>query len=195
MSVQNGLTGSFVGTGPYRITTPINDCDASGGLVEADANTNFVTNVPLGMGMQVFHVEWVTGMQAAPGISNSTQQNIWLLLGQITESLKRTSVTNTDNLDIDIYEREMAATWYEGTAGAFGLNLSSDKALERHSLPVPWLTVAQNLNVVTSIVPQETVTQPGPEFTMFCRIWYNLVQLTAAQQQYLAQRIQISGAS
>ncbi len=196
MSSISPLLGGFAGTGPYRLTTPTIDIDASGGLTEVDANTKFATNLPVGMAMLITDVEWVVPMQNAPGQPSVAAQNtsIWQVLGQLTEALARTSVAQNDAVDIDIYFDELGyQTSFATGVGLIEIPFNRQKALERHALRFGYLSIAQNLNLVGSIVPSETVTQNGPEMGIFCRIYYNLLAVNQAQQAYLAQRIQIAG--
>lgn len=165
-------------------------------MVEVDANIKFATNLPLGFGMNITDVEWVVPMVAKPFIpvAAGTVTNDWQIVAQLTEALARTSVAQTDNIDIDIYFDEFGIANVNTTAVAQQPYLFNRvKALERHKLQRPWLSVAQNLNLILSVIPTESVNTNGPEVQVYCRIFFDIVTLTAAQQAYLSQRIQISG--
>lgn len=194
MSSPTSINAGFAGTGPYRITSPTIDIDATAGLTEVDANVKFATNLPLGFGMLITDIDWVVPVQTFMTAAGATGQNIWQILGQLTEALSRTIVAQSDNIDVDIYFDEMANVVNQQSAiGEVFYFINRQKALERHHLGRPWLSVAQNLNLVGSIIPTEQATQNGPEAQIFCRIYFDIITLTAAQQAYLAQRIQIAG--
>lgn len=194
MSSIVGLNAGFAGTGPYRIVSPTLEVDATGGTVEVDGNTKFNTNLPLGMGMLVTDIEWIVPMIEAIGPPTATANNGWQILFQLTEALARTKVAQNDPVDLDIYFDELWLNERQDTAVGDAINLwNRQKALERHHLNRPWLTVAQQLNLVGSIVPTESSSQPGGEWNCFTRIYFDLIALTREQQAYLAQRIQISG--
>lgn len=194
MSSIIGLNAGFAGTGPYRITSPTVEVDATGGTVEVDNNSKFSTNLPVGMGMLITDVEWVVAMIDSVGAPTASAGNIWQVLAQLTEALARKVVAQSDPVDVDIYFDEIEKQERQDTAvGDAAYILNRQKALERHHLWRPWLSVGQQLNLICSVIPTENTTQPGGEWAVFTRIYFDLVALTAAQQAYLAQRIQISG--
>lgn len=193
MSSATGINASFAGTGPYRIVSPTVEVDATGGNTEVDANKTFNTNLPLGFGMNVTDIEWIYAMIDTPGPPAATASSMWQIIAQLTESLARTKVAQTDPIDVDIYFDEVGLQERQDTAvGDAAWVWNRSKALERHHLSRSWLTVAQQLNLIASVIPGETVNS-GPEVQVFTRIYFDIVQLTAAQQAYLSQRIQISG--
>lgn len=193
MSSIVGINAGFGGTGPYRITSPTVEADATAGAVQVNANSKFSTNLPVGLAMLVTDIEWICTQVDAPNVPTGAGQWNWQYIGQLTEALARTVVAQSDPVDIDIYLDEVCYQDQAVTgAGEIFFATNRQKALERHHLWRPWLSVGQQLNLILSVVPGETTTN-GPEVTMFTRIYFDLVAVTGAQQAYLAQRIQISG--
>lgn len=194
MSSVTGINAGFAGTGPYRIVSPTVEVDASGGTSLVSANSKFNTNLPLGFGMLITDIEWIVALQEGITPTLSTGNDIWQIIYQLTESLARTAVAQNDPIDVSIYFDELWQQAIQSTAVGVSTSLiNRAKALERQHLNRPWLSVAQQLNLVGSTVPVEQTSQNGPESQAFVRIYFDIVTLTSQQQAYLAQRIQISG--
>lgn len=191
MSTVPSAIPQFAGTGPYRITSPNVEVDASGGTTSVVNNQNFATNLPVGMGMLITDIEWIVAYQQLPTAPNGSQTNIWFTIGQITEALQRTTPTTADNLDIAVFFEQIGIIGEQATAASIAQTLYRSN-MERQHLSPPWLTVAQNLNLVVQAAATEQNVQDGQEVAIQCRIYFQLLALTAAQNQYLAQRIQIS---
>jgi hypothetical protein len=195
MSSNLVANSGFAGTGPYKIISPTVTPDASGSTVTANANKTFPTNLPLGFGMLIREVDWVVNIQnqflVNPAAASITS---WQSFNELTEALARTTVAGSDPVDVDIYFDEWRVQTTQATAVGIAVTmLNRQKALERHVLNQPWLSVAQNLNLVCSIFPEADNGSNGPKLQVFARIFFDIVQLTSAQQAYLAQRIQIGG--
>lgn len=159
-----------------------------------NANTKFATNLPLGFGMLITDIEWVVAMLEPVNPPAGAGISTWQVLYQLTEALARLAVAQSDNIDVAVYFDELVTQVVEKTAvGEEVIWWNRMKALERQHLGRPWLSIAQNLNLIGTVTPGETANTNGPEMSAFCRLYFDIVPLTVQQQAYLSQRIQIGG--
>lgn len=167
----------------YRLVSPTVTVDATGGAVEVDGNSKFNTNIPLDKGMAITAVNWFVTLKANPPSTSYISQ----MQAQITEALARTKVALTDPIYVDNYFDEVSV--FQSTAVGDEV-YNRTKALERHVLRYPWLSVAQQLNLVHTELP---IVGNGLKADCTCIIEYELLSLTADLRSYLATRLQIAG--
>lgn len=195
MSSQVTQIGLQNVTGPFRIITSTVTADATGGIVQANASAKFGTGVPLDKVMMINQITWHAFIKANALFAAGTKEASWQILGQLTEALARTSVAQTDPTFIDNYADEIDAVKQEISAvGEVVVVYNRQKAQWIHVFANPWLTVAQNLVLIQSIVPGSvSAACTGPKVDMFLVIEYFLADLDSNLRALLANRIQISG--
>lgn len=191
-SAQIPVGGAFTDPTIYTMITPVVTADATGGVVEADSNSKFNTNIPLSKAMMVTELDWNYNYPTYETFVINAITH-WNWVAQITESLSRTK-TASDPLNIDYDYHERFINLPQATAVGFGSITFSSEVLSRRVLRHPWLTVAQQLNLVVSVYPQTDNGggSKGPKVGAWAKIYFQLVDLNDALRLYLATRIQIA---
>jgi hypothetical protein len=185
---------SGVGYDPivYTMITPVVTVDATGGHVEVDANQKFMTNIPIDRGIAITEVDWNYATNTMETFDKGAISH-WNQVTQITESLARTKIA-TDPLNIDYDNWERFTRILEVTAVGECVISYTPKVIERRVLRHPWLTIAQQLNIVSSIFPalDQSSTVAGPKMQVWAKLYFQMLNLTPDLRSYLATRIQIS---
>lgn len=187
------VSGAFTDPDVFTLITPVLNLDASGGVIQVNANANFLTNLPLGKALAVTEIDWNYDFKKSPTTQATQTISSWRSLVQITESLSRTTPA-ADPLNVD-YDQ---LWWYQKTLAATAASISQACLLQdtvtRRVLRHPWLTVAMNLNIVGALYPEtdNSAGDNGPQESAWAKLYFKLIDITPGVQQYLATRIQIS---
>lgn len=153
------------------------------------ANSKFNTNIPFDYAMLIYRVEWGIAVKDVQGVGAS---NDWQLTAELTENGAATTASNTDPLIIH-------DTFFEERVG---FSASSTVSNDRHPFTEhemdflvkfggPYPSVAQQFNIVASMVE---LVGSGPATNgvdIFTNIFYSLQPVTPALRDYLTKRQQI----
>lgn len=193
-SQQQPVFGALPDPNVYKLVSPTVLVDASGGTVVVNANTKFNSNLPIDRAAAITEIDWIMSYAKSQQVSNAPNESHWQDVGQLTEALARTAPTLTDPVDIDtIYSEADFQTVQSSAASIAAVNKFRDRVYERHVFRHPWLTVAQQWNLVCSSTPGADNTLNGPKLNVTSRIFFQLITLSADLRSYLATRLQISG--
>lgn len=169
----------------YRLVSPT--INVKHGTLSA--NSKFATNVPFDYAMLIYEIEW--GIAVKDQMTPVT--SVWQVTAELTEATNLTTASNTDVLMIDdtfYEERDVVAT-------SVGLEVWGRNPFQQHrrnfllEFGGTYPTVAQNLNVVASMVEP---TGSGPATNgvdVFANIWYTLATVTPSLRDYLTKRQQL----
>jgi hypothetical protein len=188
--------GGAIGLGIYRLVSPAVIADASGGVVEVDANSKFNTNIPLDRYMLIRQVDWYLTITKLPAFLAGAALMVWHHEWQLTEALARTATTFTDAVYVDEGLVEEVVKSAQATAASEQVNQNDRRVYPiRRVLFTPWATAAQQLNIVYSSKPFQAVGTftAGPKASLSAVIEYELLPLTMDIRNYLATRVQIGG--
>lgn len=144
--------------------------------------------------MAITEVDWIVSTQDPMTALAGSQSSVMAIVGQLTEALSRTTPSLSDPVDVDTYFDELYIQELEkSSVGEAIFFFNRLKAYERHVFRHPWLSVAQQMNLVCSVGPGENAVQDLAEMQFTCRIFFQLIDLSASLRSYLATRLQISG--
>ncbi len=163
--------------------------------MNVNANSKFNTNLPLDRAMLVNKLWWnLTQTKFPAWAATSDLGEFWQVNAQLTEALARTATAATDPVFVDQmvweYQHKVVQSSAVGiieSASPTIMNQYTEKALFN-----PWLTAAQQLNLVVSVNQIGTAVN-GPNVSVLAIVEYQLIALTAELRNYLATRVQIAG--
>src|SRR5229473_658456 len=176
----------------YRLVGPAITVDASGGVIQVNANTKFNTNLPLDRYMLITQIKYFitwTKMPASPAVGGANIGS-WNIFAQLTEALARTVPTTTDPVFVDEWTLFVKPGQESTAVGAIQHQIAFPGSIDR-ILYNPWSTAAQQLNQIVSLQPNNNEGTGGPSVSVAPVLEYQLLPLTADILSYLATRVQI----
>jgi hypothetical protein len=180
--VAPGLTGF---QSIYRLVSPT--VNVKHGALSA--NQKFNTNIPFDYAMLIYRTEWGIAAKDQP----NSAANDWQVTCELTENGAATTASNTDPLIIDDAFYEERVQWDTAVGGVltarnpFRENFKDFLVQFGGTYP----SVAQQFNIVASMV-ELVGSGPGTNgVDVFCNIFYTLSPVTAALRDYLTKRQQI----
>ena len=173
----------------YRIVGPSVVADASGGLVQVNANVKFTTNIPLTHYMVINRILYFLTWTKLPVADGTNNVGNWSVGMQITEAQSRTIANFADPTFVDEWTITVAPQKFL-TSGIS--NPALLPGLLDRFLVNQWASVAQTLNAIAIVQPNNS-TSNGPNLTISPVLEFFLLPLSENIRAYLTTRLQITG--
>lgn len=178
----------------FRLISPQVTIDKSGATTNGDANALFNTNLPLGKAMAVTAVDWFVTFtigNTGPVPGHATGQLTLNLIAQLTEALARLTPALNDPTYISDYFDEIDMSQDQNTPGSVMAAFNRPKAHWQDRPRYPWLSVAQQFNIIGHIGGDGV--QAAGKVNFQAIISYELLDVTPQVSAYLSSRLQITG--
>lgn len=171
----------------YRIVSPT--VNVKHGALSA--NAKFVTNVPFDYAIFIYDIRWGIAIKDPPG----SAANDWQITAELTENVSATTASNTDPVMIadTFYEERVVQVSAASEIWTWRNPFDDDYTNFVNEIGAPYASVAQNFNVVATMVE---LVGSGPATNgvdVFANIRYTIAPVTSALRDYLAKRLQIQG--